>query len=606
MPGLFGVIARSATVAPPELRLLAAEMAKRLSLRPGYVVNQRSYDGAVIGRYGAPFHHSMAWPGDGDAPIVAGRFGGEPGWAGHVLSGQIDALRAPFAVVARQGAQWLIATDRCGSVPIYFAEAGGYLFFASEVRALLVHPALSRAVDQGALAMVLASGQLTGDKTLFRSIRRLRGGQALRVEPGAQIAIETYWTYRPGSRQGELGRRELVRGLGERLIEAMQRQFTKPDETVLLLSGGSGSRALLGAALELFPADRIRAVTYANREAREDADLTCAIALARRTGIRHRVLSASPSGIPQAFPLAHRLSEGHMALDADLFALLAQLAGEGATVLLRGDLACASADPVDSLEGALAELGLRRIDHIPALTALLRPERLMLLRAASHRVLGAILAEAEGLRPSQARDAIGFDHPLQSFLASSAAGADALFAQVMPLRDDAILDLMEFAPDELRTGKVLFGRAMARRFPLLWRMPFARARSMIEDLRPLMTAHTPLRSHILGQLGDRSSAIWDLFDRGEVAALFGALTAEKLERPAATSQSRWRLGPLKEHLPAWAVQPLGGAALPSQREPAVETIVMRLIAIKHWFDCQRYEAPAELERRRALEPELAG
>ena len=608
MPGLFGVIARGAGEARPELSLLAAEMVRRLSLRPGQVVNQREYDGAIIGRYGAPFHHSLPWPGDAGAPIVAGRAGVEKGWSEQVAEGRIDALRSPFAVAVRQGAQWLIAADRCASVPIYFAEAGGFLFFASEVKALLVHPALSRAVDQGALAMFLASGHVTGDQTLFRSIRRLRGGQALRVDRGAQIAIETYWTYRPGARQGEMGRRELVHAFGDRLIEAMARQFTHPEETVLLLSGGGDSRALLGAALELFPAARIRAVTYASHEVRDDSDLTCAIALARKTGIRHRAMRRSLSAFPKDFPIVNRLIDGMSAISAlhpNLFALLAQLADEGVTGVLRGDVPFAYAEPVDSLEAALPEVGLRRIDRVQAMTALLRPERAMLLRAASHRVLGGILAEAEGLRPSQARDVIGFEHHLQTFLASSAGYKTVLFSHLTPMLDDGLLDLMELAPDGMRTGKVLFRRAMASRFPQLWRHPFAKRWSTIDDWRGLMAKDTPLRTYILRQLADADSAIWDLFERDRIAALFGTITADEPASADLPAKLRARLGAAKSYLPDWAVQPLRSAIAGRSYAPRADTILLRMLALKHWFDHLRHEAPADLARRRSLEPALA-
>lgn len=88
----------------------------------------------------------------------------------------------------------LLARDRFGIKPLYYAAVGGILYFASEVKALL--PFLSEIeTESEALAEYLTFQYTIGEKTLFRHVRQLLPGHCLTVENGA-LAIRRYWDVR--------------------------------------------------------------------------------------------------------------------------------------------------------------------------------------------------------------------------------------------------------------------------------------------------------------------------------------------------------------------------------------------------------------------------
>jgi asparagine synthase (glutamine-hydrolysing) len=92
----------------------------------------------------------------------------------------------------------LLARDRSGIKPLYYVEKDGRLAFASEVKALLPLPWVSRELDPEALELYLSLLYIPAPWSIFRDIRKLPAGHRLvwrdgesKVEPycGLQIVI---------------------------------------------------------------------------------------------------------------------------------------------------------------------------------------------------------------------------------------------------------------------------------------------------------------------------------------------------------------------------------------------------------------------------------
>jgi len=86
----------------------------------------------------------------------------------------------------------LVARDRPGIKPLYYAEADGRLFFASEAKCLLVNPEIDREIDPAALDHYLAYLYTPRDRSIFRGIRKLLPGHFLRLRDG-RVSVERYW-----------------------------------------------------------------------------------------------------------------------------------------------------------------------------------------------------------------------------------------------------------------------------------------------------------------------------------------------------------------------------------------------------------------------------
>lgn len=96
-----------------------------------------------------------------------------------------------FAIWDERRKRLLAARDRFGIKPFYYAEVGGTLIFASEIKALL--PLLPDIrTDAGAFAEYLTFQYTIGEHTLFEGVKQLMPGHQLVVENG-KVRIERYW-----------------------------------------------------------------------------------------------------------------------------------------------------------------------------------------------------------------------------------------------------------------------------------------------------------------------------------------------------------------------------------------------------------------------------
>ena len=96
-----------------------------------------------------------------------------------------------FAIWDTQRKRLLVARDRLGIKPMYFAETPNALLFASEMKSILATGALQTDLDESALFDYLTLYYIPGEKTPFRQIRRLEPGQLL-VAEGGKVSISRW------------------------------------------------------------------------------------------------------------------------------------------------------------------------------------------------------------------------------------------------------------------------------------------------------------------------------------------------------------------------------------------------------------------------------
>ena len=91
-----------------------------------------------------------------------------------------------------QRVELVLARDRFGKKPLYYADLGGSLLFGSELKSLLEHPRCPRDLDFDALSRYLALEYVPTPYSIFAGVRKLPGGHVLRWRDG-RISIEQYW-----------------------------------------------------------------------------------------------------------------------------------------------------------------------------------------------------------------------------------------------------------------------------------------------------------------------------------------------------------------------------------------------------------------------------
>ncbi|HEU4402382.1 MAG TPA: asparagine synthase (glutamine-hydrolyzing) [Candidatus Polarisedimenticolia bacterium] len=165
-----------------------------------------------------------------------------------------------FAIFDTRDNRLVLGRDRAGEKPLYYLEQDGELMFASEIKALLAHPRVSRRPDVAALTRYLLYGYFPAPHTPFEGVRKLPAGHLLIAERG-RIRIEPYWDLRrfvrpdgaaTGAARGGAGPTEAeAAGEVRRLLAEAVRLRMRADVPVgVFFSGGVDSSSIAALAVE--------------------------------------------------------------------------------------------------------------------------------------------------------------------------------------------------------------------------------------------------------------------------------------------------------------------------------------------------------------------
>jgi asparagine synthase (glutamine-hydrolysing) len=161
----------------------------------------------------------------------------------------------------------VLARDHFGVKPLYWADHGGTLRFASELKALLADPALPRQLDLDALLLCLTFRHTPAPRTLLAGIHKLPPGGYLVADAGG-VREGAYWRERPPIDRAR-SEQEWIEALADATEAAVARQMVADVPVGLSLSGGVDSTALL-ALMARHSTGPVRAFTV-GFEGREDA-----------------------------------------------------------------------------------------------------------------------------------------------------------------------------------------------------------------------------------------------------------------------------------------------------------------------------------------------
>ncbi|MCH8066190.1 MAG: asparagine synthase (glutamine-hydrolyzing) [Chloroflexi bacterium] len=139
---------------------------------------------------------------------------------GPQLLQKLDGMFA-FAIWDAERRRLLLARDRLGIKPLYYARAGGLLLFASEVKAILASGIVRTSPNLDAIAAYLGYRHPVSPDTMFQGIQSLPAGHYLLAEDG-DVSTRRYWELplpEPGEDRGEQYYVEQTRALLERAVE---------------------------------------------------------------------------------------------------------------------------------------------------------------------------------------------------------------------------------------------------------------------------------------------------------------------------------------------------------------------------------------------------
>jgi asparagine synthase (glutamine-hydrolysing) len=152
-----------------------------------------------------------------------------------------------FAVWDDYRKQLFLARDRVGIKPLFYALLEKGLVFASEIKAILKHPAIEREINPTAVDSYLELGYVSGPDTIFKNIYALTPGCWLQYQ-GNSFRIHQYWTpdlSQPNFQENEA---DLVEELDNKLNDAVRSHLVADVPVGAFLSGGVDSSLVTAVA----------------------------------------------------------------------------------------------------------------------------------------------------------------------------------------------------------------------------------------------------------------------------------------------------------------------------------------------------------------------
>jgi asparagine synthase (glutamine-hydrolysing) len=155
----------------------------------------------------------------------------------------------------RAGGRLFIARDRHGVKPLYYYRDGSAFLFASEIKALLKHPAVRARVSLPALSEYFTFQNIFSDLTLFEGVRLLPPGCTLTVDASSDRPVrqERYWDYRLAPDPSLASREECAAELYRLFERAVTRQLVSDVPVGSYLSGGMDSGSITAVAARHIP-----------------------------------------------------------------------------------------------------------------------------------------------------------------------------------------------------------------------------------------------------------------------------------------------------------------------------------------------------------------
>jgi len=228
----------------------------------------------------------------------------------------------------------LLARDRLGKKPLYYAIGPNALVFASELDPLTSVPWLSRDIDEMALDRYLTLGYIPAPATIYAGVQKLEAGEYLIVRKG-DLQRRRYWSLSAVPPTSPVAWPDVKGELVRRVREATRVRLVSDVPIGCFLSGGVDSSIVLAMMAEL--SDRpVRTFSMGFAE-EQYSELPYARTLARHFGTDHHEYVLEPNGVEVLDRLVSHIGEPFADSSCLPTWYLAEMTRKSVPVALTGD-----------------------------------------------------------------------------------------------------------------------------------------------------------------------------------------------------------------------------------------------------------------------------
>jgi asparagine synthase (glutamine-hydrolysing) len=248
----------------------------------------------------------------------------------------VEHLRGMFAFAIWDAPRrrLVVARDRLGIKPLYYAVGNGRLLFGSELKSLLA-VGLDREIDPQALHDYLSLTYVPAPATIFKAARKLLPGTMLVVERG-HVRIERYWnlSFEPDEKRFH-SEPEIVEAVREHVEDAVRSHLVSDVPLGVFLSGGVDSATLV-ACMRKFHTGPLKTFSIGFAE-KTFSELDRAREVAKHFGTEHHEMIVTPDAAAMVPELVHSFDEPYADSSAIPVLCVARLARQSVTVALTGE-----------------------------------------------------------------------------------------------------------------------------------------------------------------------------------------------------------------------------------------------------------------------------
>jgi asparagine synthase (glutamine-hydrolysing) len=317
----------------------------------------------------------------------------------------IQKFRGMFAFALWDDRQkkLLVVRDRVGIKPLYYSlieDKERTLVFGSELKTILVHPEVERALEPQALDLYLTLEYIPEPLSAFKNIYKLPAGTFLAYEQG-EIRLEKYWDItedKESEKPDKLRSTNVVSledELYEKLKEAVKVRLISDVPLGAFLSGGIDSSAIVGLMHEL-GVSPIRTFSIGFEDATYD-ELAHARRISQKFHTDHEEFILKPQALELTEKLVHHLDEPFGDFSIFPTYLVSKMAREHVKVILSGDGG-------DELFAGYEHYQAQKLSRMPLVSFLSKPMPAILRKFPPS-------PKKKGLWNKMRRYAQGFEHP---------------------------------------------------------------------------------------------------------------------------------------------------------------------------------------------------
>lgn len=247
-----------------------------------------------------------------------------------------------FAIWDDDQQQLLIARDRFGIKPLYYAPVNGGVRFASNTQSLIQSGGIDLEIDPvGLHHQFTLHGVIPAPHTILKGIKKLEPGHWLIINPDGQMYKKQYWRLESNKQHQQQYQTEeqWIEALHQRLKDAVHKRLTAADVPVgVLLSGGLDSSLIVGLLAEA-GVKNIRTFSIGFEDVAEEkgSEFEYSDLVVERYQTRHKKYLISNSEVLPRLPEAiANMSEPMFGQDAIAFYLLSEQVSQDVKVVMSG------------------------------------------------------------------------------------------------------------------------------------------------------------------------------------------------------------------------------------------------------------------------------